>query len=400
MNMKYDSMADIGQASQTEVHRVYFKMLDIAVRIAQYIGGFGYSAWAHPNAGELAHVPMAYLAGLGELGKHGSLINPEFGSSWRLALVSTDMPLVVDGPKDYGIDAMCDRCTVCTRFCPGEALSPEKQEVNGVFRWHVDTAKCEPYFNRLWGCKICLMVCPFNGKGAFKAGYKGIAKELAQAGFNIVLNGSSDKGACERVADEVRTIGTDAIIAMADIGDQSAVNEMVETALQAFGRIDALINNAAIRPASAFLDMSDDDLARVMNVNCYAAVWLSRAFLPGMVDNGWGRIINFSGMNSLQGYAGRSHVSISKHASWGLTKSLLREFGPKGVTANMISPGTIPDEDEDIAQSSRFQALLEKNPVGRLGTTEDIAAMVGYLCSEKGGFINGQLLQVNGGVVG
>jgi len=93
------------------------------------------------------------------------------------------------------------------------------------------------------------------------------AKKLAQAGFNIVLNGSSDKGACERVADEVRTIGTDAIIAMADIGDQSAVNEMVETALQAFGRIDALINNAAIRPASAFLDMSDDDLARVMNVN-------------------------------------------------------------------------------------------------------------------------------------
>ena len=111
----------------------------------------------------------------------GSLINPEFGSSWRLALVSTDMPLIVDGPKDYGIDAMCDRCTVCTRFCPAEALSPEKQEVNGVFRWHVDTGKCQPYFNRLWGCKICLMVCPFNGRGAFKEGYKGIAKDLAQA---------------------------------------------------------------------------------------------------------------------------------------------------------------------------------------------------------------------------
>ncbi len=179
--MKFDMMADIGQNSQQEVHRVYFKMLDIAVRIAQYIGGFGYSAWAHPNAGELAHVPMAYLAGLGELGKHGSLINPEFGSSWRLALVSTDMPLVVDGPKDFGIDAMCERCTVCTRFCPGEALAPEKQLVNGVLRWHVDTAKCEPYFQRLWGCKICLMVCPLNGRGAFKEGYKVIAKQLAKA---------------------------------------------------------------------------------------------------------------------------------------------------------------------------------------------------------------------------
>ncbi|MEE8352196.1 MAG: SDR family oxidoreductase [Rhodospirillales bacterium] len=226
------------------------------------------------------------------------------------------------------------------------------------------------------------------------------AKELALAGFNIVLNGSSDKGACEQVAGEVRAIGTDAIISMTDIGDHSAVDAMVDTTLQAFGRIDVLINNAAVRPASAFLEMSDDDLARVMNVNCYAAVWLSRAFLPGMVDNGWGRIINFSGMNSLQGTVGRPHVSMSKHASWGLTKSLAREFGPKGVTANMISPGTIPDEDTDVSQSSSFQELLKKNPVGRLGTTDDIAAMVGLLCSERGSFINGQLLQVNGGVVG
>ena len=229
---------------------------------------------------------------------------------------------------------------------------------------------------------------------------RGCAKELALAGFNIVINGSSDRGACERVADEVRAIGTDATIAMADIGDQSAVNAMVETALQAFGRIDVLINNAAVRPTSAFLDMSDEDLARVMNVNCYAAVWLSRAFLPGMVENGWGRIINFSGMNSLQGNVGRPHVTMSKHASWGLTKTLAREFGPKGVTANIISPGTFPSEDADVSQSSQFQELLKQNPVGRLGTTDDIAGLVEFLCSERGGFINGQLLQVNGGVVG
>lgn len=179
--MKYDMMSDIGANSQREVHRVYFKMLDIGVRVAQYIGGFGYNATAHPNGGELAHIPFAYLAGLGELGKHGSLISPEFGSSWRLALVSTDLPLVADGPKDYGIDATCDRCNVCTRFCPGDAIKPEKKEVNGVLRWHVETPECEPFFNRLWGCKICLMVCPFNGRGIFKEGYRNIAKDLAKA---------------------------------------------------------------------------------------------------------------------------------------------------------------------------------------------------------------------------
>ena len=179
--MKFDMMSDIGANSQREVHRVYFKMLDIGVRVAQYIGAFGYTATAHPNGGELAHIPFSYLAGLGELGKHGSLISPKFGSSWRLSLVSTDLPLLVDGPQDFGIDAMCDRCNVCTRFCPGDAIHPEKKEVNGVLRFHVDTPACEPYFQRLWGCKICLMVCPFNGRSVFKEGYRNIAKDLAQA---------------------------------------------------------------------------------------------------------------------------------------------------------------------------------------------------------------------------
>ncbi len=226
------------------------------------------------------------------------------------------------------------------------------------------------------------------------------AKELAMAGFNIVLNGSTNREDCENVAEEVRAIGVDAIIAMGDVGVKSDVEAIVKAALNAFGRIDVLINNAAIRPATQFLDMSDVDLERVMNVNCYGAVWFSRAFLPGMVANGWGRIINFTGMNSLQGTAGRPHVSMSKHAAWGLTKALSREFGPKGITANIISPGTFPDQDIDISQSEQFLGLLKQNPTGRLGRSDDIAAAVGLLCSDKGGFINGQLLQINGGVVG
>ena len=226
------------------------------------------------------------------------------------------------------------------------------------------------------------------------------AKELATAGFNIVLNGSANRDDCEHVAEEVRSIGVDVIIAMGDVGTKSDVETIIETALTAFGRIDVLINNAAIRPATQFLDMSDDDLERVMNVNCYGAVWFSRAFLPGMIENGWGRIINFTGMNSLQGTAGRPHVAMSKHAAWGLTKALSREFGPKGITANIISPGTFPDQDIDISQSEQFQRLLKQNPTGRLGRSDDIAAAIGLLCSDKGGFINGQLLQINGGVVG
>lgn len=225
------------------------------------------------------------------------------------------------------------------------------------------------------------------------------ATELASMGFNIVVNGSRKKDDCERVADEVRAIGTDALVVMADIGDQSAVTAMADTALKTFGRVDALINNAAIRPGSSFLELTDEDMAHVMNVNCYAAVWLARALLPGMVENGWGRIINNAGTNSLRGTPGRPHVSMAKHASWGLTKALAREFGPMGITANIISPGTFPDEDEDAQNMPRYQELRKQIPVGRLGKPEDIGAMVGFLCSDRGGFVTGQLIPVNGGVV-
>ena len=223
------------------------------------------------------------------------------------------------------------------------------------------------------------------------------AKELAQAGFNIVLNGSSNRADCESVAEEVREHGSGVMIAMGDIGDKAASNYIAKTALDSFGRIDVLINNAAIRPAQPFLETTDDVWARVMDVNFNASVWLCRAFLPGMVKAGWGRIVNFSGMNAQRGTGGRPAVTASKHACWGLTKALAREFGPKGVTCNIISPGTFPDQDLDVATSDAMQGLLQQIPVGRLGDGSDIAAIVELLCSDEGGFINGQILQVNGG---
>ncbi len=227
---------------------------------------------------------------------------------------------------------------------------------------------------------------------------RGCAQELARAGFNIVVNGARNRKDCERVADEVRAIGPDALIAMADVGDQAACRGLADAALKAFGRVDAFVNNAALREARPFLELTDDEIKRVMDVNCNAAIWLSRAFLPAMIENGWGRIITFTGMNSLRGTGGRPHITMSKHAGWGLMKALAREFGPKGVTANTISPGTFPDEDDDVATDANLQRLLAQIPVGRLGQPSDISGLVGLLCSEQGGFINGQMIQVNGGV--
>ena len=179
--MSYDNMADIGPRSQEEVHRVYHALDDIGVRLAHQIAAFGYSARMQPNEGDIPLPALAWLAGLGELGKHGSLISPELGSSFRLGAVTTDMPLKPDGPADFGIDEVCAKCGVCTRFCPGDAIKPDKATVNGIERWHVDTPACEPWFHKLYGCKICLMVCPLNSRGVFGEDFKRASRVLVDA---------------------------------------------------------------------------------------------------------------------------------------------------------------------------------------------------------------------------
>ena len=228
---------------------------------------------------------------------------------------------------------------------------------------------------------------------------RGIAHHLAKAGFNIILNGSSNQEAAETVASEIRNQGAAALVAMGDIGDKAAVARVVKAGFEHFGAIDVLVNNAAIRPHAPFLDINDTDWQRVMDVDLNAAVWLSRLVLPKMVSKGWGRIISFSGMNAQRGYPGASPVAVAKHAVWGLTKSLAAEFGPLGITANIISPGTFPGDDPANTQDPKFVKLQNENPTRRLGTSDDIGAMVRYLCSKNGGFVNGQMLQINGGVI-
>lgn len=223
------------------------------------------------------------------------------------------------------------------------------------------------------------------------------ALALAAQGFNVAINGARDQAACDAVADEARALGVDAVVFMADIGDKAACDRLANDAIDAFGGIDVLLNNAAWRPAHAFLDITDDIWEEVMNINLNAAFRLSRACLPGMVERGWGRIINFAGMNAIHGYNGRAHVSVSKHGSWGLAKALGKEFGPKGITTNIISPGPIGGDHTDPKMAEHIASMASRVPIGRIGTCEEIAGMVTYLVSDQGAFMNGQLIQINGG---
>lgn len=223
------------------------------------------------------------------------------------------------------------------------------------------------------------------------------AIRLAEDGFNVVINGRSNRAACEEVAGLVRQTGAEAHIIMGDVGTSAGSAAVAQDAIDRFGGVDVLVHNAAIRPSSPFLEMSEAEWNEVMDVNFTASFWLARATLPGMIERGWGRVINFAGMNAIHGYNGRAHVSASKHAAWGLTKALAMEFGPKGVTVNIISPGPIRPEAGDPTMASHIRSQLDRIPVKRLGESREIAAMVSLLASDDGGFINGQLLQINGG---
>lgn len=222
------------------------------------------------------------------------------------------------------------------------------------------------------------------------------ALTLAGDGFNVAINGSSNRAACEAVAEEVRALGVEALVAMGDVGKPEDCVRIAAEAIARFGGVDVLVNNAALRPAKPFLETSEEEWRRVIAVDLDGAVWLTRACVPGMLERGWGRIVNFTGMNAMHGYAGHSPVSVSKHGVWGLTKALAKEFGAKGITVNAISPGPIAEDGEALV-SERRAAAIARVPLARMGTPKEVAAAVRLLASEDGAYITGQMLQVNGG---
>jgi 3-oxoacyl-[acyl-carrier protein] reductase len=225
---------------------------------------------------------------------------------------------------------------------------------------------------------------------------RAVALKLAQAGVNIIVNGRSDEASCHAVAREVEAAGAEALVLMGDVGDMTQAKQVAQAALDRFGAIDILVNNAGMRPHKPLLEVSDADWSAVMDTNLNACFWLARAFLPGMIERRWGRIVNFAGMNSIRGSADYGPIAASKHGGWGLAKSIATEFGQYGITANSVSPGPIRQDGEE-ADDTAAQAAKLRIPVGRTGLPMEVAALVALLCSEEGGFISGQMLAVNGG---
>ena len=154
-------------ASEVTVFDTYIRTQEAAFALTNWIRQQGHEAEGigGPKASKVNNIPAAIAAGLGQLGKHGSMMNEQLGSNFRMSTVLTNMPLVADEPVDIGVDEFCTSCQLCTKFCPPDAIYPEKQLVRGEMKWFVNFDKCVPYFNDHDGCAICLSACPWTMPG-------------------------------------------------------------------------------------------------------------------------------------------------------------------------------------------------------------------------------------------
>ncbi len=243
---------------------------------------------------------------------------------------------------------------------------------------------------------------PLEGRVALVTGSgrnigRAIVLELARQGADVVVNARSNREEAEAVAEEAREFGVRAIARIADVGNEHRAFGLIGSATAELGRIDILVNNAGMRASKRFADLTVEEWREVNAVNMDAPFFTSKAVVRGMIERGWGRIINVSGLNAFTGRAEWAHVCAGKMGALGLTRALAVELAPHGILVNHIVPGAFDTTRVEGQSAPAGQA--SGIPVGRLGMPIEIAKTVAFLVSDGANYITGQTIHVNGGAL-
>jgi 3-oxoacyl-[acyl-carrier protein] reductase len=225
---------------------------------------------------------------------------------------------------------------------------------------------------------------------------RAIALELVAAGAAVVINAKSSAQEAEDVVRTITAAGGNALSHLADVGDPKAVSGLIEATVARFGRIDILVNNAAIRPQSMFAALEWDEWRNVLATILDGAFLCARTALPYLLQSDLASIVNIGGMTGHAGAAGRAHVVAAKAGLAGLTRALAHDLSPQGVTVNCVVPGLIATKRDEFAIAPAHHAG-RTTLVGRQGTPEEIALLVRFLCEPSSRYITGQTIHANGG---
>jgi 3-oxoacyl-[acyl-carrier protein] reductase len=248
------------------------------------------------------------------------------------------------------------------------------------------------------------MMIDLTGKVALVTGAsrgigRAIAEKLAGQGASVVVNYNTNREAADEVVEGIKANGGQAIAMQGDVRDAGDAKRLVKATLNEFGRLDILVNNAGTTRDNLLALMKEADWDLVLDTNLKGAYNVTKAAIRPMMKQRSGRIINITSVAGVAGNPGQANYSAAKAGLIGFTKSVAKEMGARNITANAIAPGYVPTDLTADLPEDLIQQAVQLTPLGRLGTVEDVANAVAFLASDEAGFITGQVLRVDGGMV-
>lgn len=228
---------------------------------------------------------------------------------------------------------------------------------------------------------------------------KAIALKYAKNGYNVVLNYLSDSTDVQKLIEEFKEYGAEVLCIKADISKSEQVKELVEKAIERFGKIDVLVNNAGITKDTLLMRMKEEDFDRVIDINLKGTFLVTKEVVPYMMKKRNGRIISLSSVVGISGNAGQSNYAASKAGIIGFTKSLAKELASRNIRANCVAPGFIETDMTSVLSDEIKNNISAQIPMKRMGTPEDVANVVYFLGSEESSYVTGQTINIDGGML-
>ncbi|MDK2919305.1 MAG: 3-oxoacyl-[acyl-carrier protein] reductase [Candidatus Petromonas sp.] len=228
---------------------------------------------------------------------------------------------------------------------------------------------------------------------------RSIALKLAEQGANIIVNYTSNSSRAQEVVDEIKKMGVEAMALKADVSNQDDVKALVKEVSKHFDTIDILVNNAGITRDTLVIRMKDEDWDKVMDINLKGTYLCTKLIGKKMMKQRSGKIVNITSVVGIMGNAGQANYAASKAGVIGFTKSIAKEFAPRGINVNAVAPGFIQTDMTDKLPEEVKENYAASIPLGRLGSPEDVANIVAFLCSEEADYLTGQVINVDGGMV-